>query len=240
MRVSERLPLFWYRKRNNFGDLLSPLLFEWISGSVPTYSETSPKICALGSLLHFVGENDIVWGTGIRQYQNLSVSRNITVKAVRGLVTAEYLRKSGIEVPNVFSDPALLLPRFYSPQRFGGQEIAVAPHYNDSALRDFAVQRELPLINLLTDHPLSLIDEICRYEHIITSALHVLITCEVYGIPVSLIWNREPRLKYVDYFSSTGRNDLTQRLTDQFPLPIREKSKFPNLQQLLDSCPFCS
>ena len=110
-----------YGKRTgNFGDLLGPiivrrLLDQKLESSVMRLGNKRPRMLAVGSILAMAREGDTIWGPGIngKQKGNSLNFQNLNVAAVRGPLTAEILAERGIEVPNVFGDPAILLPALF-------------------------------------------------------------------------------------------------------------------------------
>jgi len=227
------MKLFWWKEMNNFGDMLSPLICRYM-GAEPVWTDKSPKVLAVGSILGLAREGDVIWGSGLRRTPT-SLPKDLTIKAVRGPLTAEYLRKKGYDVPEVYSDPALLLPLFYTPVKLGGGGTVVIPHFHDRELHKWALSWELPVVDVICDDPLKVVDAICAADFVITSSLHVLIVAESYGIPAALTYCGEPRFKYQDYFASTGRSDLTQYIPVDGSMlkPIKERPKFPK-PRLLD------
>ena len=93
---SEGLPLYYWKQPTfvNFGDYLSLKLVEKIvGGPVVSYRKTSKKqkkLLAIGSILYFAEDGDVIWGSGINgkrlnpadyQFNNLDV-RSVRVPAL--------------------------------------------------------------------------------------------------------------------------------------------------------------
>lgn len=76
------------------------------------------KLLSIGSVMHFAKDNDSIWGTGINGKINEShlKFKNLDVRAVRGPRTREFLMGRGIMVPEIYGDPGLLLPMFFSKE----------------------------------------------------------------------------------------------------------------------------
>jgi pyruvyltransferase len=204
--------VLWYVPRrgreNNFGDLLGPWIVARICKTLNLGRAVSnrDRLLTVGSLISAVArEGDIVWGSGI--HGNLlpldNPLPNLDVRAVRGPLTAAVLRESGITVPDVYGDPALLVPHLWSDSELGIQRqtggIVVVPNYYDlvgapsSALnpRGDVVER---------------IRTIASAERVIASSLHGIIIAEAYGVPVVPVASAsQRRFKYEDYFRGTGR-----------------------------------
>lgn len=210
------IPLFWFRGFANFGDLLSRFLVESVGGDSVRFEERSPKLLALGSILAQARPGDTIWGTGVWR-EKTPMQGPLRITAVRGPLTRAMLRDQGIECPDVYGDPAILLPRYYRPKIQKQAGITVLPHFRD----EWLASDEFHILSP-TDEPFSVIDRIASSEILVTSSLHGLIVAEAYGVPVVLLRNSrhgavEPQFKYADYFASTGRDDLTR-----FDVPVRE------------------
>lgn len=110
-------------KPYNWGDYVNLVLAGFISSKkvFPYLYVTSKKtIAMMGSILPWaIDENTIVWGSGCLD-SNDPLWKNINkpkqVLAVRGPLTRDVLLKNSIDCPEIYGDPALLFPRYYSPQ----------------------------------------------------------------------------------------------------------------------------
>ena len=189
----------------------------------------------IGSLLgmpDYTNEKTIVWGAGsLGEIKGVSPRK---ICAVRGKLTRNIILERGIECPEVYGDPALLLPRFYRPnfrrerregrlrggeQSEGWKELrkyrmGIIPHVID--LKHPVVEeirKEHPEILIIDlEHYkkwTDVIDQICSCECILSSSLHGLIVSDAYGIPNCWIKLSGKILggyfKYQDYASSVGR-----------------------------------
>ena len=134
------------------------------------------------------------------------------IYAVRGPLTRQKLIDQGVECPEVYGDPALLMSRFYPSHKQKRFKLGILPHYSDK-LNTF-----LPLIKdgqsrssiYKTPNPLKVIDEICSCECLASSSLHGLIIADSYQIPS--VWLKfsnklvSGSFKFQDYFQSIGGN----------------------------------
>jgi pyruvyltransferase len=196
---------------HNFGDELFPLIASRLYGKpLKTTSSLipSPKLLAGGSVIcGFARDGDTVWGAGMR-VSNIFTAHQLDVRAVRGPITRQLLmHKYGIACPEIYGDPALLLPDLFpewKPNPVPGR-IGLIPH-----MRTRKQYKNLPRhIHLITPtrSPYKVIPEIMRCEMIISGSLHGIIVAEAFGIPARWLAedNGEPYLKYEDYYESTGR-----------------------------------
>lgn len=173
----------------------------------------------IGSLLglsDYTNENTIVWGAG--SFGKLKGVLPHNICAVRGQLTRKILLGKGTECPEIYGDPALLLPVFYSPSSdnlsSSTYKVGIIPHISE--LKHPTVEEirrkhpEILIIDLAhykkwTD----VIDQIYSCECILSSSLHGLIVSDAYGIPNCWIKLSGKILggdfKYLDYASSVGR-----------------------------------
>ena len=132
---------FWrWSRYPNFGDELSKAVVSLVlaRGHMTVFDLVVRKrqLLAIGSILHFARDNAVVWGTGINgtEPEWRYGFRSLDVRAVRGPYTAEFLRRRKIAAPEVFGDPALLLPELvgdrFSPER--DVEVGFVPNHLDS------------------------------------------------------------------------------------------------------------
>ena len=208
---ADPLPLFfWKRALNveNFGDSLSPLIIEKIIGKKITCinsSISSQKILAIGSILHFAKDGDIIWGSGINGKIDPSCHNfsTLLVFAVRGPLTRDFLLERGIFCPEIYGDPAILLPDLFPQlQPTGEKPFIVIPNLNE-----IQAYRGLPNVVLPTQEPMKVIKEILKARFVISGSLHGIIVAEAFGIPARLLrlTEAEHLFKYFDYYLGSGR-----------------------------------
>lgn len=211
------LPLYYWNYLPNFGDQISRPIVEWVTGREVRRVEAkdSPKLVAVGSVLDVATDRDVVWGSGVHptHYRTPSTRRlarlfakkpaRPRVLAVRGPITRDYLLSLDVECPPVFGDPAIVLPRFFTPHQAERREVALVAHYRD---REEMTASGLPLIDVGQDWR-QVVSEIAACGRVITTSLHGIIVAEAYG--VQAVWLRtlsgEGFVKFADYYLSTGR-----------------------------------
>ena len=173
------------------------------------------NIMFIGSIIEtHTNKNSIIWGSGAMYGGDRNLNEHPKrVLAVRGPLTRKYLLSQGIDCPEIYGDPALLLPRLYKPQRNVKYKLGVIPHYIDSEneyLSELKKDNEVKIISLSGyEHWHNVIDEICQCDFIVSSSLHGLIISDAYGIPnmwIKLSNNISGGdFKYHDYFMSVNR-----------------------------------
>ena len=85
----------------------------------------------IGSILDRGTKSSIIWGAGLISEDSEPIEIPKKIYAVRGPKTREKLLKSGIDCPEIYGDPALLLPKIYNPKIEKKYELGVIPHYID-------------------------------------------------------------------------------------------------------------
>lgn len=211
----------------------------------------------IGTLLDAVNYSNpqtVVWGSGVSG-QERSFVPPLEICSVRGYKTLEFLSTHGIECPNSFGDPALLLPRYYSPffQR-KKYKLGIIPHVIDL---DFDVinkiretQTDILIIDLAHyEKWTDVIDQICSCEIIASSSLHGLIVSDAYNIPncwITLSGKISGGLfKFYDYFSSVNRKDSEpikiEKISDLLQV-YKQVSLWKSIEidtdEILKCCPF--
>ena len=261
--VNAYLYQLWGRIRNNnIGDDLNVVLLNKLSGKkVLTYRyifhflRPIDNLMAIGSVIEWMGDkNTTVWGAGIRESHRDSISVG-KVCAVRGKKTREHLLNAGIACPEVYGDPALLMPLIYHPsvQKVKGR-VGIIPHYMD--MNNNNVKRLLkelgnngviiPVRGYKTWQ--EVIDLICSCEFIISSSLHGLILSDAYGVANQWVKFSDLLIggtfKFEDYYSVTGKEPLPVEIDDETDINdlLKLKKLYTELRfdplPLLKACPF--
>lgn len=196
----------------NFGDRLSEVITRQLlalnNRSLDDQVATSARLLAIGSILHFSRDGDHVWGSGWngKIAEDKFLSKTLQVHAVRGPLTAEFLRKRGIAVPDIFGDPGLLVPHLFKGR------FTVQP------ANDYVVVPNLHDLNLVNSHPKLVsplwgwnvvVERIMQAKFVLASSLHGLIIAEAFGIPARYVRlsQTEDLFKYRDYYLGSGRTE---------------------------------
>lgn len=230
---------------NNFGDLLGPLIVTEIlrrRGLSPDEAPLSRRLLSVGSVLHSAKAGDVVWGTGINgkvrnvRYRDWSLD----VRAVRGPLTAQRLRRAGHEVPSVYGDPGSLMGLLWKREDFRRADlevpVIVVPNFNDFA--DETTDAELLNPRSPLTHCLA---AIASAELVVASSLHAIIVAEAFGVPAQRFKSRsEPDFKYEDYYQATGRTTHTCAATADEAIALGAASGTPRLDvtPLLEAFPW--
>lgn len=248
MFLKNTLRLFWWnevkiqgKSKENYGDLLGKYLVEKISGKevvfawpkkFSIYDWFTPIYVTIGSILANVNHKCIVWGSGI-------VSKEYPIKnakfiAVRGPQTRTFLLNQGFEVPEIYGDPALLMPKYYNPEIEKEYKIGIVPHYRDYKLVADLYKNDtsILIIDLMTCDVEGTTNQFLKCEKIMSSSLHGIIVAHAYGIPA--VWQKFSNdvfgddIKYQDYFESVSMKF--------YPSDIKnEKMSFDDLEHLFNN-----
>lgn len=206
-RSSRVIPSFWWALGNtNFGDMLAPVVLAWVSGARPLWvsKRFEGKVIAVGSILGALERGDVVWGSGLAGRLELVQPEGSRILAVRGPLTRQCILG---DVPDIYGDPACLLPRFHDhpvPKRWA---VGLVPHHVDAECHKQSSDPQVTVIDVLRPW-YEVVDEIRACEMIASSSLHGLIVAESYGVPAR--WIATPRIiggtfKFRDYYLGTGR-----------------------------------
>ena len=231
-------------KKRNFGDELNYYLLSEITGKhiVGYYNichiHKHPDLMFIGSLVEeFVTPNSVIWGSGAISGEKPLRHKPAKVCAVRGKLTRQYLLKQGVGCPEVYGDPALLLPYVYQPKVEKKYKVGVIPHIHDldnSIIKKLLQDDQFHLIKFNNyGNWRTVIDEINMCEMIVSSSLHGLIISDAYNIPN--LWIRLSNkieggnFKYLDYFSAVSRETKEPMIVDKKSTPesiIEEVKKY--------------
>ena len=202
----------------NLGDFLSSVVVDYCcrKNNIKINNKTSRtyNLYAIGSLLLMGHQSATVWGSGLpykpflsKTITHYSILRKLDIRLVRGPLTQAELVKLGHDCPNIYGDPALIMPFIYNPTcRKISNEYGVIPHYSMENKVEQYFDRD-NIISMRTNNYKRVINRICTCSRIITSSLHGMILAEAYGVPVVLVSDRPKPLlfKYEDYLMSTER-----------------------------------
>ena len=266
MPGTKKIPLFWWseprlmgKDKDNYGDLLSKYLVEKISGRPVKwvqpkmqawYKLNKTNYLAVGSILHQANKHSIVWGSGIIDHKQQIAKADF--RAVRGPETRKFLIQKGYNCPEVYGDPAILLPYYFNPKIDKEYKYGVVPHYTDyhKIKEMYHDDRTVHVIDLMTTDIEKTTVEILKCKKIVSTSLHGGIVAHAYGIPAVFAYYQDnlfgDGVKYKDYLKSVEikpyklpkiGEDLSL-LLEAFPASINTK-KLNDLQtKLLKACPF--
>lgn len=210
----------------------------------------------IGSMIHDCTPETIIWGSGVLADDNAHELRYHPkqVLAVRGKLTREYLLQHGVECPEVYGDPALLLPLFYPRKNIEKKyRFGIIPHIYDEKHPALQTLRNNPEVLIISMKDYNdwheVIDKICSCEMILSSSLHGIIVSDAYHVPNCWIEFSDKVIgrgfKFRDYYSSVKKNikhpihiDRSINLEDFWSYKEDWQEPQIDLQPLIDVCPF--
>lgn len=228
----EERPAIWWMKQpypGNLGDVLNPYIIEKVTGVPPRFMRQDRAMLAIGSVIKFAGDGCDVWGSGTPRMTDELNPRAI-YHAVRGPLTRELVQRSGGTAPEVFGDPALLMPRFYAPSVEKKYPLGVIRHVADREIGTLAEGvRDLNLLRVGYSQMELFVDELLECEAVVSTSLHGVILANAYGIPARWAYfSNSPKpisgdgTKFIDYFRSVRTPEQTA--LDLAALPVLDEA----------------
>ena len=217
LREGPEVPLCWAAStprtggHANLGDSLSAVVVAALADRPVRhvhFDADRTKLVAVGTIGDEICNGTaVVWGTGVSSSRDVfstnAARTSYDVRAVRGPISARYYRKLGIEVPDVYGDPAWLLPTIIDEPAVERFALGVIPHLTEvSAPRSDAPTREgvlryavgsadsadVAVINTWHQSTweglLATVRLIRSCRRIVSRSFHGVVLAEAYGIPV--------------------------------------------------------
>jgi pyruvyltransferase len=247
-----RVPLVWWRRADNFGDLLSPWLISKMTGRDVVYGDPAqPHYLAIGSILRRAQPQSQVWGAGCFGTERAELlASEATYCAVRGPLSRARLVALGVPCPPVYGDPALLVPAYFAPKVEKTHAYGIVARWSEHRWLEAEIGPDVKVISLGTTDVEGVIEAMLSCRRIVTSSLHGLVIADTFGIPSAWVMSLTAHggaYKYFDYFSTvnkfrnprdfdSSRPVTAQRLRDSFDFDGRP-IEF-DYYRFLDACPF--
>ncbi len=244
---------------SNFGDDINVYFIELMTRKrvIPAATLLFPhkQYSVIGSTIpHSINQRTEIWGSGVLDINWSLRESPRKIYAVRGPLTRDYFIRHGCECPEVYGDPALLLPKFYQPKNsVKRQGIGLIPHHKDfdepAKLEQLLSKYpDAKLINMTSyEKWTDVIDEMCSCEKVMSSSLHGLIVADAYGVSntfCEFVHHHTNYDKFDDYFLSVKRPLERPIQFEQFcerpGVSGRENARKIeiDLSLLMSSCPF--
>ena len=230
-----------FLRKENAGDVLGPNLINKILKSaglnIRDIREKS-RLLSIGSVLHFAHNGDTIWGTGVNGKIDPSLHKfsDLSVKALRGPLSAGFLNSKGINTPKTYGDPGILTSLFWPSEYESKSETIYIPHMRETVSKHITSNFKIvsPLLKLD-----EFIREIQKSSKVISTSLHGIIIAESYGIPAVLVENNsgETLFKYNDYFQGTGRDEV--HICKDFNSALNHTPPIPDIKRFQDNLLDC-
>jgi len=187
----------------------------------PVKPAAKQHLISLGSIGRFIKSNSVVVGTGIST-DDLELNRKAKYISVRGPITARVLKQSGGPEVTAFGDPGLALSRVIPVTRgTTNGKIAFIRHFSHTSIPMQLPEHveELSVMMSRQNDIAEFVAKLASYDAVITSAMHVMITCQSYGIPCALVTFEGYEenvhgsgIKYEDYALGAGVEVMNPQL----------------------------
>lgn len=217
MTPSNPVKFWWWNGASpgNLGDILTPLILDYFK--IPWTHSRDFEAISTGSIVKVARAGTIVLGSGIISQRDYACT-DADYRFVRGPYTRQQVLHFGGTCPEIYGDPALLMPLIIDPEpkRY---DVAIIPHYShyDEVKERYPKHQ---VIKLRTRDCVETIKQITQCRHVVSSSLHGIILAHAYGIPAA--WTefstglKGDGIKFLDYYASVGITD-----------PVRSSVKQP-------------
>lgn len=230
--------LHWWKMQGEFqnvGDYISPVVVDYAKKyhGIDGQPRKTKHLYAIGSIIDGGYQNATVWGSGLLRGRKKYIWKNmrkLDIRAVRGPKTREMLIENGYTCPEIYGDPAILMPRIYKPEYIKQKNDHIVIHHYIYGNDD-----ENAITPIVKDYR-TFIDKIVQAKKIISSSLHGIILAEAYGVPAVLLDEGKLSLfKFEDYYHSTGRFDfpIAKTLEEAFEIEPAPLPDFSEMQEKL-------
>ena len=229
--------LHWWKYsagRQNIGDMLSPVVVKYMIEvlRLPERTSATKHLYAIGSIIDGGYQDATVWGSGVLKGERKwwwRFFRKLDIRCVRGPETQKVLQNNGYNCPEIYGDPAILMPRIYPAP------LHITKEYEYRVVRHYVYdQNSENSLSPITSDWKAFIHEILKSKLIISSSLHGIILAEAYGIPAILLKEQDMNLfKYRDYYFSTERYEFPIATSVEEALTITP-APLPDLEKLRD------
>ncbi|MFO1400594.1 MAG: polysaccharide pyruvyl transferase family protein [Steroidobacteraceae bacterium] len=246
-----RIPIAWLNVRN-WGDALNPALVELLAGRPAQLLQGYfyDRFLVVGSILGTADSHAQVWGSGFIREGEQVLDAPRAIHAVRGPLTRGQLLKAGIPCPEIYGDPALLLPHFFNPEVPITHDVGLIPHVVDKQNSWIEEHRNTPGVRVIDVEGdiWDFVRAVKSCRAVLSSSLHGLICADAYGIPNAWIQLSNGLIggefKFRDYRLSIGDGEPSALTAAYGPSPLELSLKTQrrtlriDLELLLKSCPF--
>jgi pyruvyltransferase len=200
----------------NFGDELSPMIVEYLTGQRVQWAPIQrSQVVAVGSVVNLyaaLSGQGLIFGSGVRDSSDpllTSIDPKLII-GVRGPLSAQAL---GLPAASAIGDPALIVSELFQ-RRFPKRGVVLIPHFNsfsDARARSLISRakamgwRVVPATRPVDE----VLESILRADLVLTNSLHGIVCSDAFRTPVQMVdFGQskliEPSFKYLDYAQSVG------------------------------------
>lgn len=223
--------LFYFKKGNNYGDVMSPWLLNKLNISFRPVRKQHATVLMIGSIANQATPLTRVLGSGFIR-RNDRVCRFAKFIWVRGPISREMIIKAKGKVPELYGDAALLLPQFIKASE-KEHDIGYVPHHVDynRIEEGFKVDLTQGSIEDITR-------QITKCRKVISSSLHGIIVAHAYGIPAAWVKLSDDLsgdgMKFHDHYESVGLKAICSDINNpvfQVPAQINTDHMIPLIRE---------
>jgi hypothetical protein len=240
----KKIYLSWWENPypGNYGDWLTPYIFSHYTENKIIFQGLTSRvikkhIVGLGSVGRFIKSNSVVVGTGVSSFK-YPLNPKADYVSVRGPHTADLLAKSGGPKVESFGDPGVVLAKILPLTRGATNGRVALIRHHTHLQAPVILPNNFDELSVLLSHPdeiVSFIKKLNEYDSVVTSAMHVLITCQSYGIPCALVvfkgfeeYVHGDGIKYIDYALGADVKAIS-------PTPINPKLDWNEISPLIET-----
>ena len=244
-----------WENTSNLGDELDPFIIKAISGRRARHVDydrsDSPHWMIVGSILQKANYRSHVWGAGLISSNSRPKEEPSRIYAVRGPLTRDIIKSHHINCPDVFGDPAIILPFLYKPKNISKTHtFGLVPHYAHKDCRfikDISMRDDVLPIDIQSSWK-RIVKQILSVRVILSSSLHGLVLADSYGIPSVRIIGQQAlmggQFKFLDYRKGAKGPKFKSFVVDSLPNNLESLLLEANLadvsnaqKEILDACP---
>jgi len=242
--VEKKIYLSWWENPypGNYGDWLTPYIFSHYTENKIIFQGLTSRVIkkhvvSLGSVGRFIKSNSVVVGTGVSSFK-YPLNPKADYVSVRGPHTADLLVQSGGPKIESFGDPGVVLAKILPLTRGATNGRVALIRHHTHLQAPVVLPSNFDELSVLLSHPdeiVSFIKKLNEYDSVVTSAMHVLITCQSYGIPCALVvfkgfeeYVHGDGIKYIDYALGAGVKAIS-------PTPINAKLDWNEISPLIET-----
>jgi len=240
------------KSKDNYMD---GIIFEYISGKSCIVNMSNDIInfnhyMIGGNILSDANPYTQVWGCGFSSIKDV-LSSCPRIYAVRGKLTKTMLQNYNVNCPEIYGDPLMVLKRYYNPEKQKMYKYGIVYDTDD----DLIIKKLMTIKNhnfkLIRNQPLlSLVDELCQCDIILTSLLNGIILGDMYCNKSYYInFDMKEDFMIQDYFTCVSRpyvvitkNEMLNIVKNDRYFEINKSKYNYNMtfdeMAFINSCPF--
>jgi hypothetical protein len=252
IKASQKANLQYWTKNDkvkNLGDYLGEVLLKL--ANIKVCDRGSPVYLSVGTSLssywwHSCPGPKVAWGSGSCGFDFPDISEDDAILAVRGPLTVKWL---GLPSDTPLGDPALLLPRIYSPKDMNCGPLLVENFHSDIEVPPTKINVIKKIsMKVFDGNWRVIVDKIYSSDFVLANSLHSAIIAQAYGKPWAFYLDDKSKqplpLRWKDWFAFLGLSEDALKPVDSLIGAIKwwdenqNKIKPPKIESLIGCCPW--